>query len=79
MDHKTDRRSDCQKKSGGGIRYHYTHIYRLMHKWGFKQKVPRKTHVNTASKEEKERLKKSKKDTIGYSPAARRIYSSIYR
>jgi putative transposase len=29
-----------------------------MHKWGFKQKVPRKTHVNTASKEEKERFKK---------------------
>ena len=44
------------KKSG--IRYHYTHVYRLMHKWGFKQKVPRKTHVNTASREEKERFKK---------------------
>jgi hypothetical protein len=29
-----------------------------MHKWGFKQKVPRKVHVNTASKEEKERFKK---------------------
>jgi transposase len=40
------------------IRYHYTHIYRLMHKWGFKQKVPRKVHVNTASKEEKEGFKK---------------------
>ena len=35
-----------------------TYIYRLMHKWGFKQKVPRKVHVNTASKEEKERFKK---------------------
>ena len=58
MDYKTGRRSDCQKKSGGGIRYHYTHIYRLMHKWGFKQKVRRKVHVNTASKEEKERFKK---------------------
>ncbi|HSF51184.1 MAG TPA: winged helix-turn-helix domain-containing protein, partial [Nitrososphaeraceae archaeon] len=58
MDYKTGRRSDCQKKSGGGIRYHYTHIYRLMHKWGFKQKVPRKVHVNTASREEKERFKK---------------------
>jgi putative transposase len=46
------------KKRSGGIRYHYTHIYRLMHKWGFKQKVPRKVHVNTASKEEKERFKK---------------------
>lgn len=44
------------KKSG--IRYHYTHIYRLMHKWGFKQKVPRRVHVNTASKEEKESFKK---------------------
>jgi hypothetical protein len=29
-----------------------------MHKWGFKQKVPRKVHVNTASKEEKEDFKK---------------------
>ena len=36
----------------------YSHIYRLMHKWGFKQKVPRRVHVNTASKEEKERFKK---------------------
>ena len=44
------------KKSG--IKYHYTHIYRLMHKWGFKQKVPRKVHVNTASREEKENFKK---------------------
>jgi len=41
-----------------GIKYHFTHIYRLMHKWGFKQKVPRKVHVNTASKEQKERFKK---------------------
>ena len=41
-----------------GIKYHYTHIYRLMHKWGFKQKVPRKVHVRTASNEEKEDFKK---------------------
>jgi putative transposase len=41
-----------------GIRYHYTHIYRILRKWGFKQKVPRKVHVNTASKEEKEEFKK---------------------
>jgi putative transposase len=65
------------KKSG--IRYHYTHIYRLMHKWGFKQKVPRKTHVNTASKEEKERFKKEPERYCGYSPTERRVYSSIYR
>jgi transposase len=41
-----------------GIRYHFTHIYRLMHKWGFKQKVPKQVHVNTATREEKERFKK---------------------
>ena len=34
-----------------GIKYHYTHIYRILRKWGFKQKVPRKVHVNTASPE----------------------------
>jgi transposase len=32
------------------VEYHFTHIYRLLHKWGLKQKV----HVNTAPKEEKE-------------------------
>jgi putative transposase len=41
-----------------GIKYHYTHIYRILRKWGFKQKVPRKVHVNTASQEEKEAFKK---------------------
>ncbi len=41
-----------------GIKYHYTHIYRILRKWGFKQKIPRKVHVNTASKEEKEAFKK---------------------
>ncbi|MER5174345.1 MAG: winged helix-turn-helix domain-containing protein [Candidatus Nitrosocosmicus sp.] len=46
------------KKSG--IKYNYTHIYRILRKWGFKQKVPRKVHVNTAavSKEEKNDFKK---------------------
>ncbi|HEY6535483.1 MAG TPA: winged helix-turn-helix domain-containing protein [Candidatus Nitrosocosmicus sp.] len=44
------------KKSG--IKYHYTPIYRILRKWGFKQKVPRKVHVNTASPEEKEVFKK---------------------
>jgi len=41
-----------------GIKYHYTHIYRILRKWGFRQKVPRKVHANTASKEEKEAFKK---------------------
>ena len=54
----TKQVEDLIVKKSGGIRYHYTHIYRLMHKWGFKQKVPRKVYVNTASKEEKERFKK---------------------
>ena len=45
------------KKSG--IKYHYTHIYRILRKWGFKQKVPRKVHVNTAFKQEKDDFKKS--------------------
>ena len=44
------------KKSG--IKYHYIHIYRILRKWGFKQKVPRKVHVNTASEEEKDDFKK---------------------
>ena len=54
----TKQVEDLIVKKSSGIRYHYTHIYRLMHKWGFKQKVPRKVHVNTASKEEKEDFKK---------------------
>lgn len=44
------------KKSG--IRYHHVHIYRILRKWGFKQKVPRKVHVNTASLEDKNDFKK---------------------
>ncbi len=33
------------KKSG--LKYHYTHIYHILRKWGFKQKkIPRKVHVN---------------------------------
>jgi transposase len=31
-----------------GVQYHHIYIYTLLRKWGFKQKVPRKTHVNTA-------------------------------
>ncbi len=40
------------------IKYHYTHIYRILRKWGFRQKVPRKVHINTASIEEKNHFKK---------------------
>ncbi len=48
-------------EKSGGIKYHYVHICRILHKWGFRQKVPRKVHVNTASKEEKEDFKKRQK------------------
>jgi transposase len=41
-----------------GIRYHSNHIYRILRRWGLKQKVPRKVHVNTASAEEKDEFKK---------------------
>ena len=41
-----------------GIRYHEVHIYRLLHKWGFSPKVPRKKFVNTASNEEKKQFQK---------------------
>ncbi|MDR4510716.1 MAG: winged helix-turn-helix domain-containing protein [Nitrososphaeraceae archaeon] len=40
------------------VRYHEMHIYRLLHKWGFKSKVPKKRFVNTASAKEKKSLKK---------------------
>ncbi len=42
----------------GKVKYHFTHIYRLMHMWGFKEKVPMRRHVNTASIEEKQDFKK---------------------
>ena len=41
-----------------GVRYHEVHIYRLLHKWGFKSKIPQKKFVNTASAKEKKKFKK---------------------
>jgi transposase len=41
-----------------GIRYHEVHVYRLLHKWGFSPKVPRKRFVSEASKEEKNIFRK---------------------
>jgi transposase len=74
------------KKSG--IRYHYIHIYRILRKWGFKQKVPRKVHVNTASEEEKKDFKKRQNRYLWISTSnnnnnnkikrERRIYDSIF-
>lgn len=44
-----------------GVRFHYTRVYQLLHEWGFRLKVPRKRHVNTASGEEKEDFKKGRR------------------
>ncbi len=41
-----------------GVKYHEVHIYRLLHKWGFKPKVPQERFVNTASAIEKKKFKK---------------------
>jgi len=41
-----------------GIVYSETHIYRLLHRWGFRHKVPLKVSVNSASMQEKEEFKK---------------------
>jgi putative transposase len=45
-----------RKKSG--IKYPHIHITVLFRRLGFKQKVPKKVHVNTASMEEKDNFKK---------------------
>jgi hypothetical protein len=69
------------KKSG--VKYHYTHIYRLiLRKWGLKQKVPRKVHVNTSSKDEKKRFSKKGRPDIcrqGAAARTRKFYHNIYR
>jgi putative transposase len=44
-----------------GVRYHEVHIYRLLHKWGFKPKVLQKRFVNSASTKEKRRDSKKSK------------------
>jgi len=41
-----------------GVRYNEVHIYRLLHKWGFKSKIPQKRFVNVASVKDKRKFKK---------------------
>ena len=41
-----------------GKHYHHIHTCRILRRWGFRQKVPRKVHVNTATREEKDDFKK---------------------
>jgi transposase len=60
-----------------GVHYHEKYIYELLHGLGFKEKAPRKVHVNTASEEERKRnLKKGKGNPR---PFTRRFYCSIFR
>jgi putative transposase len=48
-----------------GVRYHHeVHVYGLLHKWGFKPKVPQRRFVNIASKEEKEQFKKGREGNL---------------
>ena len=42
----------------GGKHCHHIHTCRILRRWGFRQKVPRKVHVNTATREEKDGFKK---------------------
>ena len=53
--YKTESDPDVKES---GIRYHSKHIYKVLHRWGLKQKVPRKVHVNTATDDEKQHFKK---------------------
>ena len=49
---------DLIYRKTAGVRYHEVHIYRLLHKWGFKSKIPQKRFVNSASKKDKKKFKK---------------------
>jgi transposase len=43
------------------VKYHEVHIYRLLHKWGFSSKAPKKRFVRTATMQEKKKFKKEYK------------------
>jgi hypothetical protein len=65
MDNKTGGRVN-HKEKWHKISSYPPHIYRhILRKYGFKQKVPRKVHVNTASSEEKDNFKKDRTDACG--------------
>ena len=48
-------------QKGTGVKYHEVHIYRLLHKWGFSTKAPKKRFVRTATMQEKKKFKKEYK------------------
>ncbi|HJT83380.1 MAG TPA: winged helix-turn-helix domain-containing protein [Nitrososphaeraceae archaeon] len=41
-----------------GARYHKVYVYRLLHKWGLKSKIPQKEFINTASVKDKRKFQK---------------------
>ena len=53
-----------RESGGGGVKYHYyIYIYRLLHKWGFKLKVPRKYILTQLQRKKEEHSKKSAENT----------------
>ncbi len=54
-------------KMSGKKHYHHIHTCRILRRWGFRQKVPRKAHVNTATREEKDDFKKRPVRYLGVS------------
>jgi putative transposase len=46
-------------KKKTGVKYHQVHIRRLLHQWGFSQKMPQKRFVRRASEQERKDFKKS--------------------
>jgi len=64
LDHKTGGRiNNKEKRDKVSPCPHISHILR---RWGFKQKVPRKVHVNTASHKKRNTIsKKGRRDTCG--------------
>ena len=46
-------------KKKTGVKYHEVHIRRLLHHWGFSQKMPQKRFVRRASEQERKDFKKS--------------------
>ena len=72
MDYETGGRIN-RKEKRHKISLH-PHIPCILWKWGFKQKVSRKVHVNTASQEEKEVFKKRQNKYLWISSSKKNIH-----
>ena len=49
-----------------GIKYHYSHIYRVVKKWGLRQKIPSKVQLTLLQKRKRMNSKKDLQDSCGY-------------